>query len=363
MHNEERYQVLIIGAGQAGLAMGWHLQRQGLSFLILEAGDRPGGNWRYYYDSLKLFSPAGYSSLPGLPFFGDPTRYPRRDEVVDYLEEYATRFQLPIRLDTRIQQVSREANGFLLLDQGGHTFSCQALVVASGPFDRPYTPTIAGLNEFQGRLLHSRDYRNPHGLEGQRVVVIGAANSAVQIAHELAEVAQVTLATRVAIRFMPQRLLGQDFHFWLKWTGLDWSRRASDQGTPVLDDGRYRRALREGRFTRRAMFQRVTHDGVVWAGGEHEQVDALLFATGYRPNLTFLAGLPVQDAQGQVLQRDGRALQVPGLYFVGLPRQRNLASATLRGAGRDAAHLLPDLLRHLQRPAPVCCGRPLAQAG
>ncbi|MES2817419.1 MAG: NAD(P)/FAD-dependent oxidoreductase [Pseudomonadota bacterium] len=348
MNESIRHKVLIIGAGQAGMAMGWQLQRQGLDFLILEAGERPGGNWRQYYDSLKLFSPAGFSALPGLPFPGDAKRYPKRDEVVAYLEGYAAHFDLPIRFNTRIERVSREGAGFRLHSAEGRSFACEALVVAAGAFNQPYTPAITGLRDFAGRVLHSRDYRNSLGFEGRRVVVVGAANSAVQIAHELSAVARVTLASREPVRFDPQRLLGLDIHVWLRWSGLDRTRWLKDQSTPVLDDGTYRRALREGRIPQRPMFQRITPDGVVWADGEHEAVDALLFATGFRPNLGFLAGLPLQDAEGRLLQRNGRASAVPGLFFVGLPGQRNLASATLRGVGADAAHLLPALLRHLE---------------
>lgn len=348
MNEYSQHQTVIIGAGQAGLAMARQLQRQGLDALILEAGERPGGNWRHYYDSLKLFSPAGYSALPDLPFPGDARRYPRRDEVVAYLEGYAAHFGLAIRFNTRIERVSREGQGFRLHSSDGRDFVCEALVVAAGAFNQPYTPAIAGLQAFAGRVLHSRDYRNPQGLEGQRVVVVGAGNSAVQIAHELSPVARVTLASREPVRFDPQRLLGLDIHVWLRWSGLDRARWFKARNSPVLDDGTYRRALREGRIAQRPMFQRITPDGVVWADGEHEAVDTLLFATGFQPNLGFLAELPIRDAEGQVLQRNGRASAVPGLFFVGLPGQRNLASATLRGVGADAAHLLPALLRHLR---------------
>ncbi|MET1079766.1 MAG: NAD(P)-binding domain-containing protein [Pseudomonas sp.] len=347
MNKYTYHSVLIIGAGQAGLAMGRHLQRQGVDSLILEAGEHPGGNWRHYYDSLRLFSPAGYSALPDRAFAGDAQRYPRRDEVVAYLEDYAAHFQLPIRLNTPIERVTRDGAGFQLHSSDGRNFACAALVIATGAFNQPHTPAIAGLQDYTGQRLHSRDYRNTQGFEGRRVVVVGAANSAVQIAHELSAVAQVTLASREPVRFARQRLLGRDIHAWLRWSGLDRSRWLKDQGTPVLDDGTYQRALREGRLAQRPMFKAINPDGVIWADGEHEAVDTLLFATGYRPNLGFLAGLPLHDAQGRLLQRNGRASQVPGLFFVGLPGQRNLASATLRGVGADAAHLLPALRRHL----------------
>lgn len=349
MNTSRQFKVLVIGAGQAGLAMGWQLQRQAVDFLILEAGERPGGNWRHYYDSLRLFSPAAYSALPGMAFPGEPGHYPGRDEVVDYLEAYAAHFQLPIRYNSRIQQVSREGTGFRLHSADGLDYHCEALVVAAGAFNQPYLPTIAGLDGFAGKLLHSSAYRNSQGFAGQRVVVVGAANSAVQIAHELAAVAEVTLATREKLRFFPQRLLGIDFHAWLRWSGLGQTRWLSDQSTPVLDDGRYRRALREGRYQQRPMFQSVSPEGVIWANGEAQRIDALIFATGFRPNLGFLADLPLSDQRGQLLQRNGRALRVPGLFFVGLPKQRNFASATLRGVGPDAAHLLPALLHHLRQ--------------
>lgn len=155
------------------------------------------------------------------------------------------------------------------------------------------------------------------------------------------------LATREKIRFFPQRILGLDFHAWLKFTGLGQTRWLSDQSTPVLDTGKYRKALSSGRIQRRAMFQQVLPDGVIWPDGSSTQIDALIFATGFRPNQEFLAKLPVVDRHGRTLQRNGMAIQVPGLYFVGLPKQRNFASATLRGVGADAAYLMPRLLEHL----------------
>lgn len=341
--------VIVIGGGQAGLALGWHLQQHGLDFLILDEQTRPGGNWRNYYDSLQLFSPAEYSALPGMVFPGDPKSYPLRHDVVQYLEAYAAEFQLPFEGDTRVVEVVQNDKAFEVRAANGSTFTARAVVVASGAFSRPYTPDIPGLESFSGTRLHSSGYRTPEAFAGQRVVVVGAANSAVQIAYELASVAQVLLATREKIRFFPQRILGLDFHAWLKFTRLEHTRWLSDQSTPVLDTGKYRKALDTGRLQRKAMFQQVLPEGVVWPDGTTHQVDALIFATGFRPNLEFLAQLPVGDQQGRVLQRNGVADQVPGLYFVGLPRQRNFASATLRGVGADAGYLMPRLLRHMDR--------------
>lgn len=341
--------VVVIGGGQAGLALGWHLQQHGLDFLILDEQTRPGGNWRNYYDSLQLFSPAEYSGLPGLPFPADPKSYPLRDEVVKYLEMYAAEFRLPYQGGTRVVDVAQKGKLFEIRCDTGATFTTHAVVVASGGFSRPFTPNIPGLEGFSGTCLHSSAYRTPEPFAGQRVVVVGAANSAVQIAYELAGVAQVSLATREKIRFFPQRILGLEFHTWLKLTRLEHTRWLSDQRTPVLDSGKYRHALNTGRFQRRAMFQQVLPEGVVWSDASTTQIDALIFATGFQPNLDFLTALPITDHGGRVLQRNGVASQVPGVYFVGLPRQRNFASATLRGVGADAGYLMPRLLRHLSK--------------
>lgn len=340
---------IIICAGQAGLAAGRLLQQHALRFLIIDEQGAPGGNWRNYYESLQLFSPAEYSALPGQPFPGPQKNYPTRDQVVAYLEGYAEHFRLPIRQGARVAHVRTHPQGFEVQTANGESLCAKSVVVASGGFNRPYVPDIPGLGMFEGRVIHSAQYRSTYPFHGERVVVIGAANSAVQIAYELANVAVTTLATREKIRFFPQRMLGVDFHTWLKWTGFGKTRWLTDQGTPVLDQGKYRRAIRSGLLQRKPMFTRLTSDGVIWADDHHETVDSLIFATGFQPNISFLDNLPVRDQHGRLLQKNGVAQTLPGLFFVGLPRQRNFASATLRGVGPDAEYILPHLIRHLKQ--------------
>ncbi|WP_374348747.1 flavin-containing monooxygenase [Chitinimonas sp.] len=339
---------VVVGAGQAGLAMAYQLKQAGMSYQILEAADQVGGSWPAYYDSLTLFSPARYSSLPGLAFPGEANAYPKRDEVVRYLQDYARHFALPVRTGQRVLHVSRTGTDFELRIADGTRLQARSVVAASGAFAYPYIPKLAGLERFRGRVLHSRNYRRPEDFAGQRVIVIGSANSAVQIADELRAGSRVSLASRRPVRFLPQRLLGRDIHFWLTLTGLDRTRWLDDQSTPVLDDGHYRRLLKTGELVRRPMFSSLTADGVVWADGEAEPVDTLLFATGFRPHVPFLAGLNVFDADGQLRQKNGSATAEAGLYFVGYPRQRNFASATLRGVGPDAAQVLRSLRTCLQ---------------
>ena len=340
--------VLVIGAGQAGLAAGYHLRQAGLRFSILEANAAAGGSWPHYYDSLVLFSPARYSSLPGLPFPGDPDHYPTGAEVIAYLHAYAAKFELPILPNARVTTVAREGDLFRVSTAAGQTYSARALIAATGSFGKPYIPDLPGRAEFRGRVLHAFDYRNPAPFAGQRVIVVGGANSAVQIAVELAQVARVTLALRSRILFFPQKILGKDGHFWLRVTGLDRMRILRDQSTPVVDaERRYSAAVRAKRPDAQRMFTRFTERGVVWRDGAEEEVDTVILATGYRPNLQYLGALGALDPNGLPLQKAGVSRTVPGLYFMGLSGQRNFASATLRGVGPDAAVVMKHIRNSL----------------
>ncbi len=342
------YDAIVIGAGQAGLAAGYYLQEAGLNFVILEASDEPVGSWPHYYDSLVLNSPARYSSLPGLPFTGQPDRYPARDDVVAYLRRYAAHFDLPIMTRTRVSRVERTNDFFQVLTNGERFYLTRTVVAATGFFGQPYLPAIAGQNHYRGRVLHVADYRRPEPFRGQRIVIVGGGNAAVRIGAELADVAEVTLATRSPIRYQPQHLIGRDIHFWLHLTGLDRTQWTNGRTTPVYASEKQRAAFTANRLQRKPLFQRFTEDGVVWSDGRQEIVDSVIFATGYRPNLGYLTALGALDETGDALQRQGLSTSVPGLGYVGLARQRTVASTTLRGVGADAKIVVDHLRKYCQ---------------
>jgi putative flavoprotein involved in K+ transport len=349
------FDTMVIGAGQAGLAAGYHLRRAGLDFVLLEGEAQPGGSWPHYYDSLTLFSPAGRSSLPGMPFPGDRDHYPARVEVTIYLRQYAAHFQLPIIAGARVVRVEQEVEGFRVITQQGASYTGRSVIAATGAFHRPHAPQLPGQDSFQGQMLHSAAYRNPRLFQNQRIVVVGAGNSAIQIGVELAHVADVTLATRQPIRFRPQQLLGRDIHHWARLLGLDrlplgpWLGSRVGQG--VLDTGVYQAAVAARQPERRTMFMRFTPRGVVWADGVEEPIDAVLFATGYRPNLDYLSALGALDDDGQALHRRGISTTAPRLGYVGLHNQWIYASATLRGVGPDAAYVVRTIHRQLRAPS------------
>ncbi|WP_327367986.1 flavin-containing monooxygenase [Streptomyces sp. NBC_01217] len=350
----EQLNVAVIGGGQSGLAAAYALRSRGLTPVVLEASDQTAGSWPCYYDSLTLFSPARYSSLPGLPFGGDGDRYPRRDEVVEYLLRYADHLDADIRTGHRVRQVRSADHGFALTLENGSELAARGVIAATGGFGYPNLPTLPGLDTYTGQLLHVKDYRSPEAFTAQRVVVVGAGNSAIQVATELASRASVTLASRAPVKWFKQRPLGgRDLHFWLRITGLDIAPLGRFMPDPptmaVIDDGRYRGALDSGRPERRSLFTAIEGAKVTWEDGVSESIDAIILATGYRPDLEYLAPLGALDEDGCPRHRDGTSLTHPGLGFVGLEWQRSLSSASLRGVGRDADRVARRLTKHLAR--------------
>ncbi|MFJ8815187.1 flavin-containing monooxygenase [Amycolatopsis thermoflava] len=339
---------VVIGGGQAGLASVHALKARGLKPVLLEAGDEPVGSWPHYYDSLHLFSPARYSSLPGMAFPGDPDRYPHRDEVIDYLRRYAAALDADIRTGHRVTAVTRPGGEFLVSTEAGEELAAPIVIAATGAFTSPHRPALPGLDRFTGTVLHSSEYREPGPFAGQRVVVVGAANSAVQIAVDLAPHARVTLATRKPIRYAAQKPLGRDVHFWFTVTGFDvlpigpWLR--TKPGMLVLDAGGYRAAIAAGTPDQRRMFTALDGDTLTWPDGVRERVDTIILATGFRPGLSYLDKLGALDPAGMPKQQRGLSTTHPGLGFVGLEWQRSFSSATIRGVGRDAAYLARRLL-------------------
>jgi putative flavoprotein involved in K+ transport len=351
--------VIVVGGGQSGLAAARALRKLRMPTMILEASDRPTGSWPRYYDSLRLFSPAEYSSMPGMPFPGAPDRYPGRDEVADYLAHYAARLDVEIHTSTRVQTIRQDGREFTVFTEGGQALRASGIVAATGSFSNPHRPSFPGEETFTGELSHVADYRNPAPYAGQRMIVVGAGDSAAQIANELAPVATVTLATRHPVRFIPQRLGGQDIHYWLRATGFDtlpagWLSKITG-GSVVTDSVGFQQTLADGHVDRRPMFTALDGNQVVWSDGQREPVDAIILATGYRPSLDYLRELGALDAAAAPIHVGGISSTHVGLVYLGLEFQRSFASNTLRGVSDDAQAVIPPLAAWI-RDAPTKVG-------
>jgi len=348
------YDVVIIGGGQAGLVQGYYLQQQNLNFVILDANPEIGGSWHHYWDSLTLFSAAPYASLDGLPFPGNDDAYPNRQDVINYLQHYTKKFDLPVISKTKVTTVHKqnEQGRFAVLTTDGRCYQAKSVIAATGAFTKPHIPHFDGQATFNGQQRHSYHYHNPNPYHGQRIVVIGSHNSAVQIACELAHVADVSLAVRDEIQFAPQHILGKDIFFFLHDTGYDMLPIGCHFGlcdsSAVYDDGQYQTMIEAGNPDTRPMFTHITENGVIWSDGSHEHIDTLLYATGFqRNNKPYLAQLGALDDSGLPIEHKGVSQTVDGLFYIGLDGQIAPASATLRGVSRDARYIANKVYTYL----------------
>ena len=178
----DQHDIIVIGGGQAGLAIGYLLAQQGRDFTILEAGDGPAAAWRTRWDSLRLFTPVRHDSLPGLAFPGDPGHYPTRDEVVAYLTEYAERFELPVQYHSPVRALRREQDEYVA-EVDDRSYHADQVVVATGPFQTPFVPAIADGLSADVVQMHSADYRSPDVIPAGPVLVVGGGNTGFQIAE------------------------------------------------------------------------------------------------------------------------------------------------------------------------------------
>ena len=338
---DDDLEVIVVGGGQAGLAIGYFLAQQGRNFAILEAAEEPAAAWRARWDSLKLFTPARYSGLPGLPFPSDPDSYPGRNDVVAYLTEYARQFALPAVLGSRVRAI-RRAEGRYVVELNGHTYTADQVVVATGPFQVPFVPPIAdrlGEEVFQ---LHSTRYQGPEDLPDGPVLVVGGGNTGFQIAEELSATREVHLSIGSGQTPLPQRILGRDLFWYLEKTGLirksthtRIGRRLEGRDTLIGSNPRTLRKRHGVRLHPRAV--EASGRAVRFSDGSELEVRAVIWATGFRPDHSWIDA-PIFDDRHRVVHRRG-VTDAPGLYFLGLTWQYTRGSALIGWVAEDAAYL------------------------
>ncbi|TDE98888.1 portal protein [Occultella glacieicola] len=346
------HHTIVIGGGQSGLSAGYHLAQSGVDFVILDAQDHVGAHWEGHWDSLRLFSPARYSSLPGLDCPGDPRHFPDRDEIAAYLRTYADHFALPVRSGVRVESL-RPVGGSFVAEAGGQRFEAPNVVVATGPHQEPYVPGFAADLDPGIRQWHSTTYRGPADLPPGDVLVVGASHSGADIAHETAATHPTTLAGR-ANGQMPFRIEGPEARvvlpiwFWATRNlltmrtpiGRRMRGEVRSHGAPLVrvreEDLRAAGVRRVGRVT-------GVDDGLPVADGTAVEVASVIWCTGYRHDYSWI-DLPVTDEAGFPVSERGVS-EFPGLYFLGVPFQYAFASMLIGGAGRDAGYVVRHLLR------------------
>lgn len=349
------YDVILLGGGQAALATAYFLRRSGLSFLILDAEDAPGGAWRHAWASLRLFSPATWSSLPGWPMPATGSVYPSRDQVVDYLTRYEAHYQLPVERPVWIESVTREPGGFAL-SAADRTWRARAVVSATGTWRRPWIPDYPGRSTYLGRQLHSAEYQTPASLADQRVLVVGGGNSGAQILAEVSQFAETTWVTLAPPAFLPDEVDGRVL---FERATARW--KAAQEGRPIetlpggfgdivmvplVVDARARGVLHA-----RRPFTTFIRGGVRWTDGTEDAFDAVIWCTGFQPALGPLESLGVVGPDWRVPLRGTAARDLPGLWLMGYGDWTGPASATLIGVTRYARATAEEIRAFLQSTA------------
>jgi putative flavoprotein involved in K+ transport len=351
----ERFDTIVIGGGQAGLATGHQLARRGLPFVILDAGERVGDSWRNRWESLRLFTPARYDSLPGMPFPAPASTYPNKDEIADYLESYAKSFDLPIRGGVKVERLFKERERFVVT-AGDLRFEADNVVVATGAYHAPRVPAFASKLAPSILQMHSSQYRDPTQLRDGGVLVVGAGNSGAEIALDLAPHHRTWLSGRdpgqepTRAGSLPDRLFVPVMWFV--------ASRVVDVRNPIGRKVRDRfidppRGIPLGRARRKdilaAGIERVPRTKDVRDGspmledGQVLDVTNVIWCTGFVPDYSWI-DLPVVDENGYPIHTRGVVESQPGLYFMGLLFLSTLSSALVGGVGRDAEHIAAHLM-------------------
>jgi putative flavoprotein involved in K+ transport len=365
--------VAVVGGGQAALAAGYYLRRTGLAFALFDASAAPGGAWQHAWPSLELFSPGRWSSLPGWLMPPTAGTYPTRDETIAYLAAYEQRYELPVERPVRIVRTERSGEAedaapravsgdtgdatsnasdhLVLTTADGLRIRARAVISATGTWAMPVRPVLPGAERFGGRVLHSAEYAGPEEFRQQRVVVVGAGNSGAQIFADLVDHAAVTWATTDTPVFLPDDVDGQYLfdQATARYTAIKESRTPDPPRSlgDIVMVARVRAVRERGLLTRRPMFTAFSADGVVWPDGGEERVDAVIFATGFRPSLGHLAPLATPNDRGRLAMDGLHAAAHPALFPLGYGDWTGFASATLIGAGRAARNVVQAIEGYL----------------
>jgi putative flavoprotein involved in K+ transport len=352
MREFETIDTVVIGGGQAGLSTGYHLARKGVRFAILEANQRIGDSWRQRWDSLRLFTPARFDGLNGMPFPGDANAFPTKDQMADYLEAYAARFSLPVATGMRVDRVSRGGDGSLLVSAGQRQIQARNVVVAMADFQRPRIPAFAA--DLDGSIVqfHSSLYRNVGQLRAGAVLIVGLGNSGAEIAREVVRAGHETyvsgavggeLPFRIegpAARLLLARLLFRGVFFRLLRLDTPFGRKAyarvEGKATPLIRVTS--RDLDADGVTRVPRTAGVRDGLPLLEDGRAMAVTNVIWSTGFEPGFSWI-DLPVFDGHGKPVHTRGVCAAEPGLCFVGLHFLYAMSSSMIHGVGRDAEYL------------------------
>lgn len=347
--SEKLYEVIIIGAGQAGLAMSYQLKQKGVeNHLVIDAQKRIGDSWRYRYKSLVLFTPKSYSVLPGLKRKGDPNSYPTKNEMADYLEGYVAHFNLPYRMNTMVTGIEKKNDYFNIYTED-EKLQSKKVFIASGAFQKPFIPPVIKNEDNAVSHVHSSLYIEPRSLRSGSVLVVGGGNSGAQIAVELStDREDVILALSYQPKFLPLQILGRSIFYWLEKLQLLYAGRDTVRGRQFKkrDDPIFgmelKWAVKEQKIKIKPRVTEVAGDRVTFSDGSTLRVNNIIWATGFVPAYEMIRIDGAIDKKGRPIHNRGVS-PIDGLYYIGLPWQYNRGSGLVCGVGRDAKYLADEI--------------------
>ncbi|WP_409304806.1 flavin-containing monooxygenase [Peribacillus sp. SCS-155] len=349
------FDLIVIGAGQSGLSMGYWLKQTCKKFIILDKCSSIGESWKNRYDSLILFTPKKYSSLPGLNFPGAPNDLPTKDEVTAYLREYAETFKLPVQLETKITSLSgsREENLFTVTTNQ-KTYQAKQIVIATGPFQTPFIPPFAHNLPSDVTQIHSSEYKNPSQLKPGPVLVVGGGNSGAQIAVELATKHQVSLSVGQKIRYLPLKFMGKPIFWWFDKLGILRTDRESVMGKKIRSSGDPIFGLELKKLVNQKqirIFPRTKGQDlgeIIFENNDRLKPSNIIWATGFKPTYGWIDIPDILDRHGKPIHNRG-VTNIPGVVFLGQPWQNKRGSALLLGVGEDAKYLAEHLASSIEK--------------
>lgn len=340
------FDVIVIGGGQAGLAASYFLRRTTLRYAVLDAEDGPGGAWRHAWTSLRLFSPASWSSIAGRMMATSADGYPTRGDILDYLADYERHYEIPVERPVWVQSVRRAGDGFVVAASA--QWSARAVVSATGTWRQPRVPDVEGRDLFRGLQLYSSHYVAPDAFAGQRVLVVGGGNSGAQILAEVSQVADTTWVTLTEPQFLPDEVDGRVLfmrateRFKAQQEGRTIDAPIGGLGDIVMVPP-VKEARERGALTSVRPFTTFTATGVVWPDGREEPIDTVIWCTGFGPALDHLQDLGVVEPDGRVILSGTRSVKQSKLWCVGYGDWSGAASATLVGVTRTARSTVEEI--------------------
>ncbi|PGM97301.1 flavin-containing monooxygenase [Bacillus cereus] len=338
---------IIVGAGQAGLTMGYYLKQAGYSFLLLEAEKRIGDSWRNRYDSLQLFTPREFSSLPGMILKGEGNGFPYKDEIATYLEEYTRFFQLPVQVQTEVLKI-RKKKEIYEIHTPKEILQSKKVIIATGGFQQPYIPSFSKHLSTHIFQIHSSQYKSSSQVPKGTVLVVGGGNSGMQIAVELAKTHEVTMSISHSLTFLPLHLFRKSIFNWLEKIGLLYAETNTKRGKwfqkrkdPIFGfEGK--ELIRNGAIKLQEKVVSASENNIMFQNGDTYSAESVIWSTGFVQGYKWIEIEKAVNENGFPNHIKGIS-PVRGLYYIGLPWQSQRGSALICGVGRDAVYLLSEI--------------------